>query len=81
MSRPVKWSVWPARLKACPCSCNKWVAFWLGLRMIALIVGYRIESWRHPEYFAGSSAPHESLVLPTLDLRLEDELDDEEKER
>jgi glycosyltransferase involved in cell wall biosynthesis len=60
---------------------NKWVAFWLGLRMIALIVGYRIESWRHPEYFAGSSAPHESIVLPTLDLRLEDELDDEEKER
>ncbi len=63
---------------------NTWVAFRLGLRMIALIVGYRIGSWRHPERFAGTAAEHADLVLPTLDLRYEPELEgaeDEEKER
>jgi glycosyltransferase involved in cell wall biosynthesis len=59
---------------------DKWVAFRLGLRMIALIVGYRLESWRHPERFRGAAVRHEEIVLPTLDLRLDD-LDEEEKER
>ena len=50
---------------------NKWVAFRLGLRMIALILDYRLRSWLHPERFRPSS-------LPTIDLVME--LDDEEKE-
>jgi glycosyltransferase involved in cell wall biosynthesis len=59
---------------------NKWVAFRLGLRMIALILGYRIQSWVHPKRFRGSAPVHEEIALPTLDLVF-DELDDEEKER
>ena len=60
---------------------NTRVAFLLGLRMIALIAGYRLESWIRPWQFAGERASHEEIVLPTLDLRLDPELDQEDKER
>ena len=49
---------------------NKRVAFLLGLRMIALILAYRLRSWIAPERFAPP--------LPTIDLVME--LDEEEKE-
>lgn len=49
---------------------NKWVAFRLGLRMIALILDYRLRSWLAPQRFAPP--------LPTLDLMTEP--DEEEKE-
>jgi len=53
---------------------NKWVAFRLGLRMIWLIVDYRVRSWLAPARFA--PAPAE---LPRVDLVTEP-LDEEEKE-
>jgi hypothetical protein len=30
---------------------NKWVAFKLGLRMIRMILGYRLRAWTHPGRF------------------------------
>jgi hypothetical protein len=57
---------------------NKWVAFGLGLRMIALILTYRVHSWLHPAYFE-AAAPDQSGSLPTVDLRLEQDLDDEKE--
>jgi len=54
---------------------NTWVAVRLGLRMIQLILDYRIRSWLAPSRFATQDS------LPTLDLVTETWEDDEEKER
>ncbi len=54
---------------------NTWVAFRLGLRMIQLILDYRIRSWLAPSRFAPQDA------LPTLDLVTDAWDEDEEKER
>jgi len=59
---------------------NKWVAFRLGLRMIALILSYRLNSWIHPQRFEAGVSNSLSRALPTLDLALEDDAQDEEKE-
>jgi glycosyltransferase involved in cell wall biosynthesis len=59
---------------------NKWVAFKLGVRMIALILAYRAQSWLRPEYFEATASVRTPEALPTVDLRLEQDLDDEEKE-
>jgi glycosyltransferase involved in cell wall biosynthesis len=59
---------------------NKWVAVGLGLRMIALILAYRVQSWLCPEYFEATVPEHGAGALPTVDLRLERDWDDEEKE-
>ncbi len=59
---------------------NKWVAFGLGLRMIALILTYRVHSWLHPAYFEAAVPDQATGSLPTVDLRLEQDLDDDEKE-
>jgi glycosyltransferase involved in cell wall biosynthesis len=60
---------------------NKWVAFKLGIRMIALILTYRVHSWLRPAYFEAADSDRAAGALPTVDLRLEQDLDDEEKER
>lgn len=52
---------------------NKWVAFLLGLRMIQLILDYRVRSWLAPARFA----PPE---LPSVDLVTEPWEDDEKEE-
>jgi hypothetical protein len=52
---------------------NKWVAFRLGLRMILLILDYRLRSWLSPARFA-------PRPLPTVDLVTEAS-EEEEKER
>ena len=59
---------------------NKWVAAGLGVRMIALILTYRVQSWLRPEYFEATVPERAAGALPTVDLRLEQDLDDEEKE-
>ena len=59
---------------------NKWVAFKLGIRMIALILAYRFQSWLRPGYFEVPVSERAAGALPTVDLRLEQDLDDEEKE-
>jgi glycosyltransferase involved in cell wall biosynthesis len=51
---------------------NKWVAFRLGLRMIGLILDYRLRSWLAPERFEPEPLPRVDLVT---------ELEEEEKER
>jgi glycosyltransferase involved in cell wall biosynthesis len=56
---------------------NQWVAFRLGLRMIALIVSYRVRSWLAPGRFAPPAIP----PLATLDLVTEPADAEEEKER
>ena len=53
---------------------NKWVAFRLGLRMIGLVLDYRVRSWLAPSRFAPPSEE-----LPLVDLVTE-AVDDEEKE-
>jgi glycosyltransferase involved in cell wall biosynthesis len=53
---------------------NKWVAFRLGLRMILLILDYRLRSWLVPSHF--EPAPAE---LPRVDLVTE-AADEDEKE-
>lgn len=58
---------------------NKWVAFRLGLRMIALIVSYRFRSWLRPEQFETTGPMRTEQTLPTIDLTLESEVEDEEK--
>ncbi|MBW2543002.1 MAG: glycosyltransferase family 2 protein [Deltaproteobacteria bacterium] len=58
---------------------NKWVAFRLGLRMIALIVSYRLRSWFRPEQFETTGPMRTERALPTIDLALESEVEDEEK--
>jgi glycosyltransferase involved in cell wall biosynthesis len=60
---------------------NKWVAFRLGLQMIALIVSYRVRSWLHPDEFDAALPERTGAELPTVDLALEQDLIDEEKER
>jgi hypothetical protein len=52
---------------------NKWVAFRLGLRMIWLILDYRVRSWAAPARFAPPQ-------LPRVDLLTEPADDEEEKE-
>jgi glycosyltransferase involved in cell wall biosynthesis len=59
---------------------NKWVAFGLGLRMIALILTYRVHSWLQPAYFEAAAPDPAVGSLPTIDLRLEQDQDDDEKE-
>jgi hypothetical protein len=58
------------RVGASSVTGNKWVATRLGLRMIALILGYRLRSWLDPSRF-------EAGPLPTVDLL--SEADEEEK--
>jgi hypothetical protein len=55
---------------------NKRVAFLLGLRMILLILDYRLRSWIVPERFEPRPAE-----LPRVDLVTEPWDDEEEKER
>ena len=59
---------------------NKWVAFRLGLRMIALILSYRLRSWIEPEQFEAIAPKQAGRALPTVDLRFEMDEEDEEKE-
>ena len=61
---------------------NKWVAFRLGLRMIALILDYRVRSWLWPTDFAAARpAPQRNAPeLETRDLRFEPLEDDEKPE-
>lgn len=56
---------------------NHRVAFRLGLRMIALILGYRLESWLAPARFAGDPLP----VPDRVDLLTEACDEDDEKGR
>jgi glycosyltransferase involved in cell wall biosynthesis len=58
---------------------NKWVAFRLGLQMIALILSYRLRSWVDPGQFEAISLTQTGRVLPTVDLTLETDEEDEEK--
>lgn len=53
---------------------SQWVAFALGLRMIRLILSYRLRSWLRPEAFV---APALDRPLPTADVRLEPDVDDQ----
>ena len=47
---------------------NKWVAFRLGLRMILLILDYRLQSWLGPSHFeAPAELPRVDLVTETAD--------------
>lgn len=55
---------------------NTWVAFLLGLRMIALILDYRLRSWVAPARFAVPA----SLEHATIDLVLEEDLEEEKRE-
>jgi len=57
---------------------NKWLAFRLGLRMILMILDYRLRSWVFPERFRKPAPKPELATLPTRDLVLEEE--EEEKE-
>jgi hypothetical protein len=59
---------------------NKWVAFRLGLRMIALILSYRVRSWIDPDQFETASSIGAERVLETVDLALEADEEDEEKQ-
>ena len=59
---------------------NKRVAFELGVRMIALILAYRIQSWLRPGYFEATRPEHAAGALPTVDLTLEQDQEDKEKE-
>jgi glycosyltransferase involved in cell wall biosynthesis len=59
---------------------SKWVAFRLGLRMIALILSYRLRSWLHPEQFEAIALEQTDRALPTVDLALEEDVADDEKE-
>jgi glycosyltransferase involved in cell wall biosynthesis len=58
---------------------NKWVALRLGLRMIALILSYRVRSWIDPEQFETAIPAQIDRALPTIDLTLEADEEDEEK--
>jgi glycosyltransferase involved in cell wall biosynthesis len=60
---------------------NKWVAFRLGLRMIALILSYRLRSWIDPGRFAATPLGQGGRALPTVDLALEADEEDEEKQK
>ncbi len=60
---------------------NQGVAFALGLRMIALILDYRLRSWLAPGCFRGNPWPDLTDPLPALDLVLEPYDAEEEKER
>ena len=57
---------------------NKWVAFALGLRMIRLIVAYRLRSWLWPSQFRSDRLPTREGALPAVDLALE-ELEEEKE--
>ncbi len=57
---------------------NTWLAFRLGLRMILMILDYRLRSWVFPERFRKPAPKPELAALPTRDLVLEEE--EEEKE-
>ena len=59
---------------------NKWVAFRLGLRMIALILSYRVRSWIDPDQFETASSIGAERVLETVDLALEADEEDEEQQ-
>jgi glycosyltransferase involved in cell wall biosynthesis len=59
---------------------NRWVAFRLGLRMIALILGYRLRSGLTPARFEVESRP-EAPTLGTVDLVTEPCDEEEEKPR
>lgn len=50
---------------------NFWVAFTLGLRMIRLVLEYRVLSWLRPSRFQSTDCADGS-GLPTVDLRLEE---------
>jgi glycosyltransferase involved in cell wall biosynthesis len=64
---------------------NKWVAFRLGVRMILLILDYRLKSWlsrarfEQPSRTGAAEPAHEGLPLPTADLVSEQDEGDEEK--
>ena len=58
---------------------NRWLAFRLGLRMILMILDYRLRSWVFPERFQMPAPTRELTALPTRDLVLDEE--EEEKER
>lgn len=61
---------------------NRWVALRLGLRMIVLILDYRLRSWLAPAQFrrpVPARPSHLGPRLPTLDLVTEDLEEDEEK--
>ena len=60
---------------------NHWVAFALGLRMIALIFDYRLRSWLAPGCFQGDPWPELAEPLPALDLVTEPYDAEDEKER
>ncbi len=63
---------------------DKWVAFRLGLRMILLILDYRLRSWFFPARFAGLAPPRGAAALTHVDLvteAVEQGEDKEEKER
>jgi glycosyltransferase involved in cell wall biosynthesis len=45
---------------------NKWVAFRLGLRMIWLVLDYRVRSWLAPARFAASELPRVDLVTEAM---------------
>lgn len=60
---------------------NHWVAFGLGLRMIALILDYRLRSWLAPGCFRGDPWPDFAEPLPAMDLVMEPYDAEEEKER
>ena len=47
--------------------------------MIALIVSYRLRSWLRPEQFETTDPMRTERALPTIDLALESDLEDEEK--
>ena len=51
---------------------NKWVAFALGLRMIRLILEYRLRSWLRPSQFRIDLAPGVDADLPSVDVSLEE---------
>jgi glycosyltransferase involved in cell wall biosynthesis len=59
---------------------NKWVAFRLGLRMIAMILGYRLRSWLAPRRFAAFAKPGPDAALERVDLVTE-AYDEDEKQR
>jgi glycosyltransferase involved in cell wall biosynthesis len=60
---------------------NRWVAFGLGLRMIALILEYRLRSWLSPAGFAAAPPPPGAPTLGTVDVVTEPYDEEEEKAR
>ena len=59
---------------------DKRVAFLLGLRMILLILDYRLRSWFAPAQFESPRTRLSDLAFPSVDLVTEVDLE-EEKER